>query len=896
MYVDAIKDGKRDIIHVVERLNGKRKYNEYPAQYVFYYKDPQGKYRSIYNDRLEKASFTKKKDFDKERYARKNQTLFESDLNPVFRCLADNYMNAEVPKLNIAFFDIEVDFDKELGYADPSDPFNPVTAIGVHLNWIDQTICFVIKPKTLTKDDALKITSKFDNTFLCDTEKELLESFLDIIEDADVLSGWNSTGYDIPYLVNRVTRVLSLNDTSRFCLWNQKPKKREYERFGKPQETFDLVGRVHLDYMDLYKQYTYQEMASYSLDSIGEHELDERKIAYEGTLDQLYNKDFYTFIDYNRQDVELLRKLDDKLQYIDLANAIAHDNTVLLQSTMGAVAVTDQAIVNEAHSLGLVVPDKQKNKVQKHYPSEVSAAGAYVAHPKKGFHRDLGSMDLKSLYPSILRSLNMSPETIIGQIRHTLTVPMLESFEWKIPKAWDGKFACPEYELVMSQDTTTPLWVDFETGDVEEVTGKDLYDIMFNGTSDWVLTANGTIIDQSKMGVIPSLLTRWYNERKVMQARAKEFDGVDEEQFVFWDKRQLVKKINLNSLYGAILNAGSRFNDPRIGQSTTLTGRGIARHMAAQVNEVFTGKYDHIGETIIYGDTDSVYFSAYPVFKEEIERGEINWTKETMVAVYDEASEQVNATFPQYMFGAHNVRNPKQGAIIAANRETCATTGIFIKKKRYAIMIYDEEGKRRDIDGKPGKLKAMGIETKRSDTPKFIQDFLTDTLVKMLTYTPEDDIISSIIDFRREFRELSPWKMGSPRGVNKLTHYYNLEYKIEDGKEVYKGKGRLPGHVRASINYNRLRAMNSDQYSQKIVDGMKITVCYLQSNPLGWTSISYPSDILHVPSWFEELPFDTELMEEKLITTKLENMFGVTDLNLEKAEDRNSFHSFFSIE
>jgi DNA polymerase elongation subunit (family B) len=645
MYVDAIKDNKKDIIKVVERHDGKRVYTEYPAEYKFYYPDSNGKHQSIYGDRLDCLTFKSKKEFNISRNAKSHLTLFESDINPVFRCLSSNYMDAEVPKLNIAFFDIEVDFDKDLGYADPSDPFNPITAIGVHLNWINETICFVIKPNTLTKDEALSITSKFNNTFLYDTEKELLEDFLNIIDDADVLSGWNSTGYDIPYLVNRVTRVLSHRDTSRFCLWDQIPRKREYERYGKTQETFDLVGRVHLDYMDLYKQYTYQEMASYSLDSIGEHELSERKIAYEGTLDQLYNQDFHTFIDYNRQDVELLRKLDDKLQYIELANAIAHDNTVLLQSTMGAVAVTDQAIVNEAHSLGMVVPDKQKNKIQIHYPFEVSAAGAYVAHPKKGFHKDIGSMDLKSLYPSILRSLNMSPETIVGQIRHTLTVPMLESFDWKIPEAWDGKFACPEYDLVMNQDTKTPLWIDFENGEELSCNGKEIYEIIFNGPHNWVLSANGTIIDQTKTGVIPGLLTRWYNERKVMQAKAKEFDGVDSEQHAFWDKRQLVKKINLNSLYGAILNAGSRFNDPRIGQSTTLTGRGIARHMAAQVNEVFTGKYDHIGETIIYGDTDSLTGDAII----ETSNGRM-----TISELYDQCSKKIVDTSTEKSYGYDN--------------------------------------------------------------------------------------------------------------------------------------------------------------------------------------------------------------------------------------------------
>ena len=606
MYVDAIIDRNRDVIYVVERNNGIREYKEYPARYMFYFKDPKGKYTSIFGDSLDRVVCTNSKTFNKEKKLHSGKRLFESDINPVFRCLADNYLGKEPPRLNIAFFDIEVDFDANLGYADPSDPFNAVTAISVHLNWLNKTICLVIKPKTLNREAAQEIVDKFDDTILLDSEKELLDTFLQLVEDADILSGWNSEGFDIPYMVNRVARIMGKEHTKRFCLWHKYPKHRTFERYGKMQETYDTVGRIHLDYMDLYRKYTYHEMHSYSLDAIGEYELGERKVAYEGTLDQLYNNDFFTFIDYSRQDVDLLVNLDKKLQFIDLANVIAHDNTVLIQTTMGAVAVTDQAIINEAHRRGYIVPDKVHNKTQKHYPQSVQAAGAYVAKPKRGYHEWIGSMDLNSLYPSILRSTNMSTETIVGQIRHTLTVPMLASHDWKVADAWDSKFACPEYELVMARDTETRLWIDFENGEELPVTGDEIYQIIFEGNQPWVLTSNGTIIKQDFKGIIPGLLERWYSERKVLQKNAKEYKGVDDEQFAFWDKRQLVKKINLNSLYGAVLNPGSRFNDPRLGQSTTLTGRCIARHMAAKVNELFTGKYNHVGDSIIYGDTDSV--------------------------------------------------------------------------------------------------------------------------------------------------------------------------------------------------------------------------------------------------------------------------------------------------
>tara|TARA_A100000164_G_scaffold380777_1_gene429516 strand:- start:4846 stop:7545 length:2700 start_codon:yes stop_codon:yes gene_type:complete len=896
MYIDALIDRDKDIIHVVERVNGKRVFREYPARYVFYYKDSRGKFESIFGDRLDRVVTTSGKQFKKERKLYSSQRLFESDVNPVFRCLADNYLGAETPKLQQAFFDIEVDFDPEKGFADPSDPFNPVTAISVHLDWIGKTICLVNKPKTLTKTDAQTIVDRFEDTILLDTEDELLETFLQLIDDADVMSGWNSEGFDIPYMVNRIARVLGKEHTRRFCLWGKYPNRREFERYGKAQETYDTVGRLHLDYMELYRKYTYHEMHSYSLDAIGEYELGERKTEYQGTLDQLYNNDFETFITYSRQDVDLLVRMDKKLQFIDLANVIAHDNTVLVQTTMGAVAVTDQAILNEAHSRGLIVPDKQHDKTQKHYPQTCTAAGAYVATPKKGFHEWIGSMDLNSLYPSILRSLNMSTETIVGQIRHTLTVPMLAEHKWIVASAWEGKFACREYELVIEKDDETLLYIDFENGEELQGTGKELYQIIFESDQPWVLSSNGTILDQSKKGIIPGLLERWYAERKVMQKEMRENQSKGNiEETAYWDKRQLVKKINLNSLYGALLNPGSRFNDPRMGQSTTLTGRTIARHMGAKVNELFTGKYDHVGDSIIYGDTDSVYFSAYPVFKDQIKNGEFAWDKDKVTELYETVCEQANETFPDYMATAHNVQNKEQGQIIAAAREVSATAGIYITKKRYAILVYDNEGHREDKDDKPGKIKAMGLDLKRSDTPAFMQDFLSELLLKTLTGTSEDEIIERIIEFRSEFRNMPAWLKGTPKRVNKLTHYYNSEYMIDPktGDEIYKGKSNMPGHVRAAINYNRMRRMNSDKYSMEIMDGMKTIVCKLKDNPMGFTSIGYPTDETRLPEWYKELPFDSDTMEQGIITKKIDNLLGVMNWDLAKAEDKTTFDSLF---
>jgi len=420
-YVDAQFDRDQDVIRVVERKDGKRSYTEYPIKYTFYYKDPKGKYKSIYSDPLSRIICKNTKQFRKELAINANKELLESDINPIFQCLSENYLNVESPKLNVAFFDIETDFDPERGFADPSDPFMPITAISVHLQWLDTLVTFAIPPKGLSMADAEKECEEFPNTYLYEKESDMLEAFLDIIQDSDILTGWNSEGYDIPYTVNRVARVLSKDDTRRFCLWKQLPKKREYEKYGKQAVTYDLIGRVHLDSLELYRKYTYEERHTYRLDAIGELEIGENKTVYEGTLDQLYNNDFRTFIEYNRQDTALLDKLDKKLKFIDLSNELAHSNTVLLQTTMGAVAVTEQAIINEAHHRGLQVPNRIKRE-----PGSEPAAGAYVAFPKKGLHKWIGSMDLNSLYPSVIRALNMDPATVIGQLRPDLTNAMVE--------------------------------------------------------------------------------------------------------------------------------------------------------------------------------------------------------------------------------------------------------------------------------------------------------------------------------------------------------------------------------------------------------------------------------------------------------------------------------------
>jgi DNA polymerase elongation subunit (family B) len=885
-YVDAIFDRQKDRIHVVERVNGQRQYREYPADYIFYYDDPRGKFRTIYGTPVSRFSSRSNKEYQKELKMNSNKRLWESDINPIFRCLETNYLGAQSPKLQAAFFDIEVDFDPVRGYSRPDDPFNAITAISVYLDWLDKLVTLVVPPKSYSWESAEEICSKFENCFLFEREEDMLNTFLDLIEDADVLSGWNSEGFDIPYTTMRITKVLSKDDTRRLCLWNQLPKQRMFERFGAEQLTFDLLGRVHLDYMQLYRKYTYEERHSYSLDAIGEYELDERKVAYEGTLDQLYNKDFPKFIDYNRQDTMLLAKLDKKLRFLDLANELAHDNTVLLQTTMGAVAVTEQAIINEAHQRGMIVPNRKNRDDQEN----TQAAGAYVAYPKKGMHRDIGAIDLNSLYPSTIRALNMGPETIVGQIRTIMTDKYIAdkmAAGSSFADAWENMFGTLEYQAVMNMEVGTELTVDWEESGTSTIhSAAEVWHMLFDSNQPWTLSANGTIFKYDMKGVVPGLLERWYAERKELQAKKKTAETP--EDTAFWDKRQLVKKINLNSLYGAILNPGCRFFDQRIGQSTTLTGRIIAKHMDSFVNEAITGNYDHVGESIIYGDTDSVYFSAWPAIKEEVEAGKMEWNKDICIQLYDTIADAVNESFPAFMERAcHCPRD--MGAIIAAGRELVAGQGLFIKKKRYAVLIYDMEGKRLDVNGKPGKVKAMGLDLKRSDTPKVVQDFLSELLLDVLTGCTKEHVYDKVREFKLLFKDRPAWEKGTPKRVNNLTKYTAEEARL--------GKANMPGHVRAAMNWNNLKRMHGDNYSMQIIDGMKTIVCKLRDNPLGYTSVGYPTDELHIPQWFKDLPFDDGLMESTIVDQKVENLLGVLDWDIPGNTDiKTTFDSLFSWE
>lgn len=348
-----------------------------------------------------------------------------------------------------------------------------------------------------------------------------------------------------------------------------------------------------------------------------------------------------------------------------------------------------------------------------------------------------------------------------------------------------------------------------------------------------------------------------------------------------------------------MLNVACKFYDERLGQSVTLTGRAIARHMGSKINEVILGDYDYLGASIIYQDTDSAYFSAYEVLKDNPDYAGFDWSRDNIVELYDGIAEVVNESFAEFMHRSFHT-TLERGAIIKAGRELVACKGLFIKKKKYAVLIYDKEGDRVDVNGKPGKLKAMGLDLKRADTPKPMQKFLEELLMDLLTGKPQAEMFAKVKAFRVEFKARPGWEKGTPKAVKALTDYAERDAKAQrigvttKTAPGQKGKVNMPGHVRAALNWNRLCDMNDDRYSMRCSDGSKVIVVKLRPNLTKMDSVAYPIDEPHLPDWFKVLPFDHEAMEETIIDSKLANLVGVLDWDMTATKEvpGNDFFSF----
>jgi len=921
-YVGSYYDWDTDAVMIWERdENGVRSVKPYYAPYYFYVPDEDGEYTAIDRRKLKKLVFDNKDEFNQATKQYDRRDRYESDIAPMFRVLMDEYYDLPTPVVHYAFLDIEVDYNSKLGFSSPENPYAPINAITIYQSWSKRYITYAVPPKkwkggeTFSADIA-KLWEEHKLGFkpevvLCEDEAQLLTYMIRDIQDSDIISGWNSEFFDLPYIMKRLEIVLPKLMHKMNFIGCRPARMSTVERFGSPQIVYALNGRTHLDYLDLFKKFTFEGRTSYSLANIAGDELDIPKLHYDGTLEQLYNRDFAHFVAYNARDVEVLVKLDDKFKFIALVNQMAHENTVPFAAMLGTVRYVETGITNRAHYVhGLRVPDKMILN------DGIPVEGALVLSPKVGLHDWLGSVDINSLYPSVIRALNISPEMFRGQFERE-------------GDAWRGI-------MEMSEETFNFVSRD---GEPLSMTGEEWW--MWLIERKYVITAFGTVFDQSQgLGIVPEAIAFWYSERKRLQAEKKKYqvllkectDDVEKSRLKklveHYDLLQLTKKIQLNSTYGALLSPHFRLGRKEMGASVTACGRQITTNMMQWIGELVTGQptkiirtmlvdpynpkagyrstidgkeitqeqryeevvvkggaralaiikpkktagsahddegqhndhngvlYESNNPVILLSDTDSCYFKTQAP------------TKQEAIEVADAVAEEVNDMFPAAMRKWFNCQ-PGHDDLIKAGREIVGSRGLFLNaKKKYTIKVMNLDGF--DIEG--GKLKTVGSEMKKADTPKVIQDFLKTMMDIILDGGTYADVEKYVNEQRGVLitKIENPVALGTAKSINNLDSLYAEWQRTE---KIGKGKVTLPGHVRAAINYNEMvQKFNTGEKLMRAGD--KGLVFYLKPNDFKLKSIAFPADIDRFPDWFtENFRLDKPLTEQKMIDNKLEGTF-----------------------
>lgn len=586
-YIAAIRDGENVIVW--ERHDTlTRTVRVFEAPWYFYTKDPGGEHTSIYGDKLTRHTFGSSREF----YSARNdafsngEDVFESDIGPELRILAEHYYGLEPPTPNITFFDIEVDYNPELGFSSIDNPYAPINSVALYHQHDNVYVLLAVAPEgnTQTEDELIEAINAVepipDNVpfefRLVRDEKELLQHFVAEIQDSDIISGWNSDFFDTPYVGKRVEKVLG-KKYFRLLSFPEAPEPgwRTVISMGREMTTLDPRGRASLDYLHVYRKYEVTEKPSYKLEAIAEDVLPELpKLEYEGSLFKLYRENFAYFLRYNIRDTEILKGFEDRLGYIALANTMCHISCGQYQHVLGTLKLAELAINNYCHhELNVCVPNIKEPE------GSAGIQGAMVLEPKMGMHDWIGSVDINSLYPSAIRSINISPEKIVGQFSEA------------------GNAA-----QAIADGMPTNLRLEYEDGE-SEVHGADEWRDILRERKQAV-SGFGTVFDQTSKGIIPTVLEQWYATRKKYQKlKGEATDKGDKEQAGYYDRLQYVYKIKLNSLYGALTNQFFRYYDLRMGESTTGTGRMILRHQCSKANEVLTGEYDLEGDAVIYGDS-----------------------------------------------------------------------------------------------------------------------------------------------------------------------------------------------------------------------------------------------------------------------------------------------------
>jgi len=768
-----------------------------PYRKYAYKKDPYGQHLSMYGDRLTRIHSWDKDDTD---------DLFEADIPETTRVLVDIY-DSDLPSTGhrVMAFDIEVEMNT--GLPSTQDALNEITSIAAHDAMTSEYDVFVLDKNRIIKNDNKKFirNGKAANVHVFDNEKNLLLAFLNYYEEVcpTIITGWNIDFFDVPYLYNRIKNVCGKQNADRLshigqCFWS--PYRQKYS-FG---------GVNILDYLNLYKTYTYTLEPSYTLDYIAKKELGRGKVEYSGNLDELFEKDLEKFIEYNIVDVELIVAMDEKLQFIELCRAVCHAGFVPYEDYIFSSKWLEGACLAYLKKKGLVASNKPKDRKERMQAlrdnNEEKFIGAYVKEPIVGKYDWIYDLDLTSLYPSIIMTLNISPETKVGKIQN-----------------WD-----PERWIKGEEQTYKLVGKD---GSLYEYDRKELNEVIIDGNLG--VAANGVLYSQDSPGLIADILNDWFQKRVEFRKLEKQYgDAGDTEKYEFYAKRQLVQKILLNSMYGVLGLPAFRFYDIDNAEAVTITGQTVIKKTAEMANIKYWKELGTKDDYNVYIDTDSIYMMAEPIIKHRYSDYK-GFDEQRMAQEVNTVAEETQAFLNKFydIFAEKFLFIPKEKHRFEIKKEYISKAGFWVAKKRYAQWMVLKNGIKCD------KLDVKGLDVVRSSFPKAFQDFMAKMLKEILMGKSKEHIDGELMEFKKNLINVPVNKIAKGGAVKELSKY---DAGWKKGDTVANFEKGTPAHVKAGIAYNRLlKFFNCPFKHEPIRDGDKVKWVYLKTNPLGLEAVAF---------------------------------------------------------
>ena len=828
-YTNVQLIGNQILVRGVE--NGRRYETRdefYPTLFVKSKKET--KYRTLSGEHVEEiqpGTIRECKEFYKKYEGVDGFEIYGND-RYIYQYISENYPEDEVKfdisKIKLVTIDIEV--SSEQGFPDVESCVEEILAITIQNYSTKEIITWGVKPFVNKQEN---VTYHY-----CPSEHELLSHFINywMVDVPDVITGWNCNLYDIPYICKRLRRVLGEKLMKRFSPWGLVSEGETYIN-GRKFTTFDVGGVTVLDYLDLYKKFTYKAQESYRLDYIASVELGQKKLDHSefDTFKDFYTKGWQKFIEYNIVDVELVDRLEDKMKLIELALTMAYDAKVNYNDVFYQVRMWDNIIYNYLKKRDIVIPPKIRSDKNERY------AGAYVKEPIPGKYDWVVSFDLNSLYPHLIMQYNISPETLLDERHPTATV-----------------------DRILKEEVTFEMY------------------------KDNAVCANGAMYRKDVRGFLPELMEKMYGDRVIFKKRMlqakQQYEKTPtkalEKEIARCNNIQMAKKISLNSAYGAIGNQYFRYYKLANAEAITLSGQVSIRWIENKVNGYLNTLLQTEGiDYVIASDTDSIYLNMGPLVDKFF--GAKSSDKTAIVAILDKICQEKLEPFIErsYQDLADYVSAYDQK--MQMKRENIADRGIWTAKKRYILNVWNSEG----VQYTEPKLKVMGIESVKSSTPAPCRKMLKDAFKLLMTAT-EDDVIDFINECRKEFKQLPPEDVSFPRSVSDVQKY-------KSSSDIY-SKG-TPIHCRGALLYNHYIKQKklTNKYSF-IQNGEKIKFCYLKK-----PNIIHENVISFIQEFPKELGIDKyvdyDLQFEKAFLEPLKVILDAIGWQVEKSVNLDSFFS-----